>query len=264
MRPLDPRLGKVADVSAASILPDGTPLLILDVEDLVRSIVQPAPRRRSSAARSRRRAAARRRTKRVLVVDDSITVREVERQLLTNRGYEVDVAVDGMDGWNALRNGDFDLVITDVDMPRMNGIELVRSIKQDPRLRAMPVMIVSYKDREEDRLRGLEAGADYYLTKSNFHDEQLVRAVRDLIGEAGAMRIAIVNDSPLAVEALRRVDLARARLPGRLGGRRRRRGGGPLPRGPARPRADGPLMPVMDGVEARGGSWPSRRARSWS
>jgi two-component system sensor histidine kinase and response regulator WspE len=118
------------------------------------------------------------------VVDDSITVREVQRQLLTNHGYAVEVAVDGMDGWNAVRNGEFDLVISDVDMPRMNGIELVRSIKQDPRLRGIPVMIVSYKDREEDRMRGLEVGADYYLTKSDFHDEQLVRAVHDLVGEA--------------------------------------------------------------------------------
>ena len=66
----------------------------------------------------------------------------------------------------------------------MNGIELVRKIKADPILKVLPVMIVSYKDREEDRLRGLEAGANYYLTKSSFHDETLLRAVRDLIGES--------------------------------------------------------------------------------
>jgi len=91
--------------------------------------------------------------------------------------------VDGMDGWNAVRSGDFNLVITDIDMPRLDGIELVALIKKDPRLKAIPVMIVSYKDREEDRRRGLEAGADYYLTKGSFHDETLLQAVVDLIGE---------------------------------------------------------------------------------
>jgi two-component system sensor histidine kinase and response regulator WspE len=121
-------------------------------------------------------------SQRVLVVDDSITVREVERKLLESNGYEVDVATDGMEGWNAVRLADYDLVISDVDMPRMNGIEFVRRIRQDNRLKSLPVMIVSYKDREEDRLKGMEAGANYYLTKSSFHDETLLEAVRDLIG----------------------------------------------------------------------------------
>ena len=96
--------------------------------------------------------------KRVLVVDDSLTVRELERKLIESKGYEVEIAVDGMDGWNAVRTGHYDLVVTDVDMPRLDGIELVTLIKKDPRLNALPVMIVSYKDREEDRRRGLEAG----------------------------------------------------------------------------------------------------------
>ena len=131
-------------------------------------------------------AAAAKKRKRVLVVDDSLTVRELERKLIENKGYEVEVAVDGMDGWNAVRTGAYDLVVTDVDMPRLDGIELVKLIKKDARLGSLPVMIVSYKDREEDRSRGLEAGADYYLTKGSFHDETLLRAVGDLIGEAEA------------------------------------------------------------------------------
>ncbi len=106
--------------------------------------------------------------------------------MLVNQGYQVEVAVDGRDGWNAVRVGQFDLVVTDIDMPRMDGIELVTLIKHDPGLKKIPVMIVSYKDREEDRRRGLDAGADYYLTKASFHDETLVQAVRDLIGDANA------------------------------------------------------------------------------
>jgi two-component system sensor histidine kinase and response regulator WspE len=124
--------------------------------------------------------------KRILVVDDSLTVREMERKLLAARGFDVSVAVDGMDGWNAVRSGSYDLVITDIDMPRMDGIELVTLIKKDARLGNLPVMIVSYKDRPEDRSRGIDAGADYYLTKGSFHDETLLEAVLDLIGESTA------------------------------------------------------------------------------
>jgi two-component system sensor histidine kinase and response regulator WspE len=89
-----------------------------------------------------------------------------------------------MDGWNAIRNGAFDLVVTDVDMPRMDGIQLVGLIKKDLKHASLPVMILSYKDREEDRRRGLDAGADYYLTKGSYQNEALIEAVVDLIGAA--------------------------------------------------------------------------------
>ena len=118
------------------------------------------------------------------MVEDSLTVRELERKLLESSGYVVDVAVDGMDGWNSVRTAHYDLVVTDVDMPAMDGIELLRLIRKDTRLKSIPVMIVSYKDRQQDRERGLAAGADYYLTKASFHDQTLIRIVSDLIGEA--------------------------------------------------------------------------------
>lgn len=185
VQPLDPRLGKVKDIAAGTLMEDGSPVLIIDVEDLVRSVEKIAAAGALGAvhATAAHAAAAR---KRVLVVDDSLTVRELERKLLESRNYVVEIAVDGMDGWNAVRTGTFDLVISDVDMPRLDGVELTKLIKQDPKLRSMPVMIVSYKDREEDRRRGLDAGADYYLTKGSFHDDTMLNAVRDLIGEAQA------------------------------------------------------------------------------
>ena len=180
VRPLDTRLGKVPNISAGAVLDDGSPVIIFDVDDLVRSIHQLLTSGKIQKVGSVRQLAEGK--KKILIVDDSLTVREVERRLLENAGYEVMVAVDGIDGWNTVIANAFDLLISDVDMPRMNGIELVRKVKAAPLLRDLPVMIVSYKDREEDRLRGLEAGANYYLTKGSFHDESLLDAVRDLIG----------------------------------------------------------------------------------
>ncbi len=184
VQPLDPRLGKVKDIAAGALMEDGSPALILDVEDVIRSIEKLASAGSLSGVTRDASDAAGGKRKRVLVVEDSFTVRELERKLLVNSGFEVEAAVDGMDGWNAARTGDFDLVITDVDMPRMDGIELVTLIKKDPHVKSLPVMIVSYKDRPEDRRRGLDAGADYYLAKGSFHDETLLHAVVDLIGTA--------------------------------------------------------------------------------
>jgi two-component system, chemotaxis family, sensor histidine kinase and response regulator WspE len=181
VQPLDSRLGSVRDISAAALMEDGAPVLILDVEGVVHSIEKllaegrlgrvpiPAPLERTP--------------KRVLAVDDSLTVRELERKLLSERGYLADVAKDGLEAWQAVQSGAYALVITDVEMPRLDGIQLATRIKQDPRLHALPVLILSYKERESDRLRGLETGAEYYLTKGGFEDDSLLQAVIDLIGE---------------------------------------------------------------------------------
>ncbi len=181
---LDPRLGKVKDISAGALMEDGSPLLIIDVEDLVHSIGQLVAGGPLSRIQEIETTAAAERKKRILIVEDSLTVRELERKLLDNAGYEVEVAVNGMDGWNAVRTGHFDLMISDIDMPRMDGIELVKLIRNDPHVKSLPVIVVSFKDREEDRQRGLEAGADYYMVKENFQPEALRDAVRDMIGSA--------------------------------------------------------------------------------
>jgi len=183
VQPLNPSLGKIKDISAAAILEDGTPALIIDVEDMVRSLDILISDRRLIHVRQRADEEINRAVKQILVADDSITVREVERKMLSAKGYQVDVAIDGMDALNNLRNGNYNLLVTDIDMPRMDGIELVNVVKGDARLKSIPIIIVSYKDREEDRNRGLEAGADYYLTKGSFQDETLVNAVQDLIGD---------------------------------------------------------------------------------
>lgn len=182
VQPLDRRLGHLNGVAAGALLDEVSAVLVLSTEDLLRTIASVANSGQiedvSRGAQQRRH-----RSQRILVVDDSLTVRELERKLLVRGGYEVQTAVDGLDGWNTLRQGEYDLVVSDIDMPRLDGIELVRLIRQDQRFQNLPVLIVSYKDRVEDRERGLEAGADRYLTKGAFQDEMLLEAVHDLIGE---------------------------------------------------------------------------------
>ena len=181
VRALDERLGKVAHLSASAVRENGEPVLIVDTEDIIQSVRMALNEGRLRGARPAIENSARR-MRRALVVDDSATVREVERQLLLRMGFAVETAVDGLDGWHQLRDGLFDLVISEIDMPRMNGIEFVRTLRADPRFTSIPVIVVSYKDREEDRRAGLEAGATAYLTKGAFQDSTFADTVRDILG----------------------------------------------------------------------------------
>jgi two-component system sensor histidine kinase and response regulator WspE len=184
VRPLDPRMGRIPHIASASIDENGMPLLVLDIDDLLHTISSLLAGGRPVGRREQIGISMRKKVRRILIVDDSLTVRELERRVFEHNGYEVDMAVDGMDGWNALSLGSYDLVVTDVDMPRMNGIELVKQIRADARLEQQLIMMVSYKDRPEDRKAGLEAGANYYLAKSEFQDDALIKAVQSLIGTA--------------------------------------------------------------------------------
>ncbi len=180
VRRLDPRLGKIPGVSAASLDENGNPLLILDMEDLVQTAAG-VPASTSASLEDESLAPH------ILVVDDSHTVREMERRLLVRSGYTVSTAQNGQEAWNLLRLNEYDLLISDVDMPQMNGIELVTRVRANPRLVRMPVIILSYKDRAEDRQRGLDAGADFYLTKGSFDNGSFLQAVVDLVGEAAPL-----------------------------------------------------------------------------
>ncbi len=176
VRRLDRRLGKIPGVSAASLDENGQPLLILDMEDLIQTA-----QGRSSAGDTEQGTSL---APHILIVDDSHTVREMERRLLARAGYTVTTAQNGQEAWNLLRLNDYDLLISDVDMPQMNGIELVTKVRDNPRLARMPVIILSYKADNEDRRRGLDAGADFYLTKGDFQNNAFLQAVVDLIGTA--------------------------------------------------------------------------------
>nr|WP_298719013.1 response regulator [uncultured Steroidobacter sp.] len=112
----------------------------------------------------------------VLVADDCMEIRELERKLLRFRGYDVVTAVDGLEAWYAVLSGNIDLVLTDVDMPLLDGIQLIRRIRSDPRFKQLPVLLACDKDDVEQRWRGFDAGATYYVIKGTFHDT-LVEAV---------------------------------------------------------------------------------------
>ena len=183
VRPLDSRLGRIPNLSASAILDNGNPVLILDVEDLLRSIDQILAQGKLQRSVNLHRNTALDSRKRILVVDDSVTVRELQRQLLAQRGYLVDVAVDGLDGLEMARLGQYDLIVSDIDMPRMNGLEMIRVLRNEIRTETIPVIVVSYKGRDEDRQKGMQVGANYYLTKSSFQDDSYLDAVHDLIGD---------------------------------------------------------------------------------
>ena len=205
VRALDERLGKVAHLSASAVRENGEPVLIVDTEDIIQSVRMALNEGRLRGARPAIENSARR-MRRALVVDDSATVREVERQLLLRMGFAVETAVDGLDGWHQLRDGLFDLVISDIDMPRMNGIEFVRTLRADPRFASIPVIVVSYKDREEDRRAGLEAGATAYLTKGAFQDSTFADTVRDILGSDLSGADVGVDGSALSKQTRARKD----------------------------------------------------------
>ena len=183
VKPLGQPVGRTPLVAGAALVDQDEVVLVLDQAALTASATGvPSSRLAPSSAATERRDADR--PLRVLVADDSITTRTLEKNILSAAGFEVALAADGRDALRSVRLEPFDLVVSDVDMPRMTGLELVKAMRDDERLRDVPVIIVSYKDREEDRLRGLDLGANYYLTKSSFHDNTFLKAVADLIGEA--------------------------------------------------------------------------------
>ncbi|BBD09418.1 response regulator [Desulfovibrio ferrophilus] len=136
---------------------------------------------------------------RILIVDDSVTIRKALLKQLKNLDAEVTQAVDGVKGLEAANAGEFDLIISDVDMPNMNGFDMCQKIKSDPKTGTMPVLILSSRDRDEDIERGFRVGADGYLTKSG-GPGQFLNNVRDFLDKMDIIRdrrMLVVDDSPL-------------------------------------------------------------------
>ena len=181
-RPLDQRLGKVRDVSGLTLLDDGGVALIIDIPDLIARMEEGSGRLSHAVGQPTQIAEPVAEADHILVVEDSVTVREVERHFLEQAGYQVTTAVNGVDGLNKAKTGNFDLLITDIDMPRMNGIELISTLRGIDRFQTLPIIVVSYKDRAEDRQKTLDAGADRYVTKSEFDTDAMLDLVAEMLG----------------------------------------------------------------------------------
>lgn len=161
-------------LAGATLLPDGSVALVVDVPALLAS---------KASSQATNFAPARSLVKRrILIVDDSITTRSLEESVLGASGYDVKTAVDGAQAWEFLQNGEWDLVVSDIEMPRMDGIELCRKIRESSRTQSLPVILVTSLDKADDRMRGLDAGADAYITKSSFDQDALLDTIRQLIG----------------------------------------------------------------------------------
>ena len=119
--------------------------------------------------------------KRVLVVDDSVTTRTVEARIIAEAGYEVLTAVAGAEAWQIIQDSEPDIVVSDVEMPRMDGFGLARAIRTSTRFKDLPVILVTSLARDEDKARGLEAGASAYIVKGTFEDTTLLQAIGQLV-----------------------------------------------------------------------------------
>lgn len=174
---LGPQLPRVRNVAGATVLGSGEVVPVLAVPDLLASAAGAAA---SAAVRGGEPAgeAARRS---ILVVEDSITSRTLLQQILQTAGFDVEVAVDGQDAWTTLRTRDFDLIVSDVEMPRMDGFELTSKIRSDRTLSALPIVLVTALESREHRERGIDVGASAYIVKSSFDQSNLLEVIRRLI-----------------------------------------------------------------------------------
>jgi two-component system chemotaxis sensor kinase CheA len=176
IKSLGRQLRRVRNVAGATILGTGQVVMILNVADLIKSalvssaIAAPLPMELREIPR-----------RRVLVVDDSITTRTLEKNILENAGFQVLVAADGKEAWTLVQGEPLDAVVADVDMPGMDGFVLTEKVKRHERFKELPVVLVTALESPQDRIRGLEAGADAYIAKSTFDQRELLETIERLI-----------------------------------------------------------------------------------
>jgi len=171
-------LSRVRNIAAATILGSGKVVPVLNVSDLVKSAVISAVRPVKPAAPEAGGEAVK---KTILVVEDSITSRMLLKNILETSGYKVKTAVDGIDAISQLKTEKFDAVVSDVDMPRMNGFNLTEKIRGDKKLAELPVVLVTALGSREDRERGIDVGANAYIVKSSFDQSNLLETLRRFI-----------------------------------------------------------------------------------
>ena len=177
LKPLPAHLGETPCVSGVCIFGDSQISVVLHVPGLVEAM---RTMRRTPATGST--APLRSAGKRILVVDDSLNTREIEKSILEAHGYEVDLAADGVEGLAMALETPYDMVVTDLDMPRMDGFALVERLRNESDHAHTPIVIVTSREQEADRRRGIEVGADAYISKGGFDQSKLIDTIGSLIG----------------------------------------------------------------------------------
>jgi two-component system, chemotaxis family, sensor kinase CheA len=177
IKSLGTRVRRTRFVSAATILPSGKIALVLNAANVVRRALQ-KPAGQVLASSDRKPKASK---KRILVVDDSLTTRALEKSILEAAGYDVTAVADGAVAWQTLQERGADLVVSDVDMPRMDGFALTEAVRGSERFRDLPVVLVTARETEADRTRGVEVRADAYLGKSAFDQKNLLETIAQLL-----------------------------------------------------------------------------------
>ncbi|SOD41092.1 hybrid sensor histidine kinase/response regulator [Nitrosovibrio sp. Nv4] len=173
---------RIRNIAGASVLGSGEVAPVLNVADLLRSAVKRPAAAATFAAQLSDRADERIKKLSILVVEDSITSRILLKNILESAGYRVGTAVDGADAYRTVKTDTFDLVVSDVEMPRMNGFDLTARIRADEQLTALPVVLVTALESREHRERGIDAGANAYIVKSSFDQSNLLEVIQRLIG----------------------------------------------------------------------------------
>ena len=177
IKSLGKHLGKVKNVSGAIIMPTGEVVVVLDIADLVANSALGLPH----FTGKRSVVGTKHKEKRILVVEDAFSTRELEKSILETHGYLVDTAVDGLDALDRMVDNQYDLIVSDVEMPRMDGFELCRTLKNNEGYKDIPVVMVTALQKEEDKRRGIEVGAAAYLVKSAFEQTNLLDTIERLV-----------------------------------------------------------------------------------
>jgi len=178
IKSLGKHLGKVKNVSGAIIMPTGEVVIVLDMADLIThsALSLPAVTGRKGAPELRRK------EKKILVVEDAFSTRELEKTILETHGYLVDTAVDGLDALDRITGTHYDLIVSDIEMPRMDGFELCKTLKKKEGYANIPFVMVTALQKEEDKRHGMEVGAAAYIVKSAFEQTNLLDTIERLVG----------------------------------------------------------------------------------
>lgn len=177
IKPLGDQLKNIKKITGVTMVGNGILIPVVNVSELIEYAVGGV----NSGSDKIKAKGLTDQKQRILIVEDSITVRSMLKSIVESAGYETEVAVDGVDGYNKLTNGNFDAVVTDIEMPNMNGFELTSKIKGDKKFSDIPVILVTTLESQKDMQRGLEAGADAYIVKGSFEKSNLTDTIRRLI-----------------------------------------------------------------------------------